>query len=501
MASGDFYSNGFIKLALPAIEVEDFGSLSDQGTDCQGSLPSCTCKEDVDTNVRNVWQVARDSLNIGKEWDDSMVPVLKNVAMDSLDSTNTNYSKETRGINWTSIDQTVVQNTLKPYVAVDTINKCPSLNLNFEHLNTGSYGDENKQELRRAYGGHGPHSFKYCKDVHVRKLSKLSEDLHFVGDFYSYGLEKLVALPEISVKDVGMLTYPIKEQTVKDIIAKHAVQVETNVWQVATDSLTIGKKWDDAMVPLLRKVTVDMGLCLEQISAKLVKMIIYQKDGSFFGHRPEKESRKFGKLVISLPCPHKGGDMVIEHNGNVINISLENDTLQSINYAAFYSSCSHSAKPVKEGYQETGEWMQEAFKNVEIDQLVYVLRTCYSTESLRHDRLKSHDAKVFELFTRVGKHMDYNVYLGVLTIKESGCGPEHSSNYINGAEITISGLEDYNGNQLDGSVNVYGKEIFPAKSLDSINHVSEEISGKIGYDVKFQRTYLHTAILIQPTSS
>ena len=62
-----------------------------------------------------------------------------------------------------------------------------------------------------------------------------------------------------------------------------------------------------------------------------------------------------GTLVICLPSPHKGGELLVNHDGlqNVFDFSKHSGDTSTIQWAAFYSDCIHEVKPILEGHRVT----------------------------------------------------------------------------------------------------------------------------------------------------
>ncbi|EGG15731.1 hypothetical protein DFA_10573 [Cavenderia fasciculata] len=100
---------------------------------------------------------------------------------------------------------------------------------------------------------------------------------------------------------------------------------------------------DVAVQSIVEKLGPELGLSGEKIKATLYKMLIYDKGAFFLTHKDsEKEEKMFGTLVISLPCAHKGGDLVVRHSGIEKVVSLESDpAANSLRWSAFYADCDH----------------------------------------------------------------------------------------------------------------------------------------------------------------
>lgn len=86
------------------------------------------------------------------------------------------------------------------------------------------------------------------------------------------------------------------------------------------------------------------------------KLNIYGKGGFFKPHvdSPSNDNM-IGTLVICLPSPHKGGELVVNHDGlqHVFDFSEHSGDTSRVQWAAFYSDCIHEVKPVVEGYRVT----------------------------------------------------------------------------------------------------------------------------------------------------
>lgn len=48
-----------------------------------------------------------------------------------------------------------------------------------------------------------------------------------------------------------------------------------------------------------------------------------------------------------------GGNLIVRHDGNEVDLAWEHDSLQVIQWAAFYSDCEHEIKTITEGHRIT----------------------------------------------------------------------------------------------------------------------------------------------------
>lgn len=93
------------------------------------------------------------------------------------------------------------------------------------------------------------------------------------------------------------------------------------------------------------------------IKAELYKLNIYACGGFFKAHVDTPRSEKmFGSLVVCLPTPFTGGELVVRHHKQEIKYdwsSTASDTSSTLHWAAFFSDIEHEVLPVSEGYRVT----------------------------------------------------------------------------------------------------------------------------------------------------
>lgn len=86
------------------------------------------------------------------------------------------------------------------------------------------------------------------------------------------------------------------------------------------------------------------------------KINIYGEGGFFKPHVDNpSDHNMIGTLVICLPSPHKGGELLVNHDGlqHVFDFSKHSGDTTRIQWAAFYSDCIHEVKPIVEGHRVT----------------------------------------------------------------------------------------------------------------------------------------------------
>ncbi|KAF4912284.1 hypothetical protein CGCF415_v003828 [Colletotrichum fructicola] len=182
----------------------------------------------------------------------------------------------------------------------------------------------------------------------------------------------------------------------------------------------------------------------------LYKLLIYEKGAMFKAHvDTEKIPGMFGTLVVCLPSPHEGGEVVAKHCG-------ETKTLKTSKYregsvAAWYSDVSHEVLPVTWGYRvvltynlaldpsrqlpsagrrraETRKlrhslrkWLKGGIPGQsDENELYYRLDHEYTEANLSMSALKGRDYEVVQVLDDLSTELEFDVFLAALETKEEG---------------------------------------------------------------------------------
>ncbi|KAF7760090.1 hypothetical protein Agabi119p4_10766 [Agaricus bisporus var. burnettii] len=94
------------------------------------------------------------------------------------------------------------------------------------------------------------------------------------------------------------------------------------------------------------------------INFELYKLNVYGKDSFFKAHQDTpRGSNMFGSLVVILPFEHKGGKLVLRHRGREHAFdgyaTLQEASVPSAAYIAFYSDIEHEVSSVESGNRVT----------------------------------------------------------------------------------------------------------------------------------------------------
>ncbi|EXJ91766.1 hypothetical protein A1O3_00316 [Capronia epimyces CBS 606.96] len=227
--------------------------------------------------------------------------------------------------------------------------------------------------------------------------------------------------------------------------------VDTSVrksWQLDPTQFSLrNPKWKAMMDQILQKV--DTGLHLhcgaESVSAELYKLLLYE-EGAFF--KPHKDSEKspgmFGTLVVCLPSSHQGGELVLSHNHEKVELKTAPTSDFDMSYAAWYSDVLHEVKPVTQGYRLVlvynlvkrnpttmlmplsltshqdrlvavlRQWFVEPNAPQWPEYLVHRFEHQYTQASLRPDLLKGADLEQTRYLKAAAAELGFSLYLATL---------------------------------------------------------------------------------------
>ncbi|KAI3329455.1 hypothetical protein HD806DRAFT_287663 [Xylariaceae sp. AK1471] len=268
--------------------------------------------------------------------------------------------------------------------------------------------------------------------------------------------------PQIFVEDVGTIKLPLSDEQAQQIISKARLApcgkgsetiVDTtirNTWELDSHNfkITAGAQWDEWLNSVLQHVANTLGIT-DPIHAELYKMLLYEKGAMFKAHTDtEKIPHMFGTLVISLPSPYTGGNVVVKHldKRRVLN-TFEHELAASF----WYSDVSHEVLPVKSGYRwvltynlattpsperplgdvmETGnkplhEVMMSWARGSEAMPLYYALEHKYTQANISLAGLKARDRACVEELEKVSRDLGFEIFLATLEREDRGTAEDN----------------------------------------------------------------------------
>jgi hypothetical protein len=290
------------------------------------------------------------------------------------------------------------------------------------------------------------------------------------------------------------------------------------------------------LAEIVRQATAGLGVG-GRVEAELYKLLIYDAGSFFLPHRDtEKAPGMFATLVVVLPSPYAGGELVIRHKGREVHLDLQRDEPSEIAYAAFYADCRHEVLPVASGYRLAlvynlirleGEPVprapdRESLHGVVTDllrdwqdrphKLVYPLEHAYSEAELGFRTLKGADAGVAGVLLAAARAADCDLYLGLVTVYESGIAEHTGGGYWDdgdeGFEIVEASDEGRfirqwrlpDGSSPDlGELSFGNGEVSPPDAFlgfEDIEPDFEEATGNEG--ASYERLYQCAALVLWP---
>ena len=276
----------------------------------------------------------------------------------------------------------------------------------------------------------------------------------------SYYAEYVINSPKLHVfvDGVGKLDFPINQDTIHNLLqASEQAQfgwrdqtlTDTNI----RDTQEISARYlqveleNDFLASMLDEVKQQLGLSDNvKLNAHLHNLLIYGAEQFFKPHRDsEKLDGMVATLVIVLPAPHIGGDLLIHHNKEQHRFISENLNQTGLKCIAFYADCYHEVERIKQGYRvaltynivlQTTSTEDKGLENTALDMalknyfglpetnnvdnnLIYYLDHSYTEHSLRWDLLKGNDYHYSRAFLNAAKKLDLLPHLALVEIHES----------------------------------------------------------------------------------
>lgn len=236
--------------------------------------------------------------------------------------------------------------------------------------------------------------------------------------------------------------FGLREKTLLDRKVRDTQEIPADKLRVRHDK--------EAMSSMLTSMRDAMGLPENAVlTPHLHNMLIYGPGQFFKKHRDsEKIEGMVATLVVVLPSPHIGGDLLIRHGNEQHRFASENLDGEMLQCIAFYADCQHEIDKIKQGYRvaltynlalestpslsrekkRANPALEKALKAyfhrengqaAEPPKLVYFLDHSYSEHSLKWDLLKGADRQNAEALRCAAEHLALTPHLALAEIHES----------------------------------------------------------------------------------
>ncbi|KAK4033729.1 hypothetical protein C8A01DRAFT_39815 [Parachaetomium inaequale] len=379
-------------------------------------------------------------------------------------------------------------------------------------------------------------------------IRKALDDIQTPGSFSAIGglaEHRFADRLGLHVEGVGDIAMPLQEEQARQLIAQcrqapygkgSEAPVDTsvrNTWELDASQLEFrSAAWAKTLDHCVEFTAKSLGIS-SPIVAELYKMLIYEKGAMFKAHTDNTSTEKipgmFGTLVICLPLPHTGGDLVVRHRG--LQKTLQTSVTQP-SVLCWYSDVHHEVLPVTSGYrwvltynlaispdlvrptaallqpdtgklqQSLGRWLEHVGTQSEesekakrdVPHLYYLLAHEYSEASIALRALKTTD------LARLQHDEDDE--------DEDGPGARHELDHVYETSVSIKKLVDLDGSLLRSALDIDDHDLLdnlisdcvdPLKGVDDRN---EEYQGYMGNSGSTATHWYRTAAtVLVPRSS
>ena len=239
------------------------------------------------------------------------------------------------------------------------------------------------------------------------------------------------------------------------------------------------------------EVKKGLGVTASDVKAELRNLLIYSKGG----HRSRLRDGKkcpgmFGTLVVSLPCIHQGGTLIMQHCGEEHRFETATSNPCRIQWCAFFADVQHEVQPIESGYRvvlvynliRVGRGILpkprpspvHAMKEIahrwrcqEGIVAVHMLKHAYGKHGIKWDELKGADARVVSALRTSG---EFDLQLAIVTMTEE-CGASFPD-YYDYIEWQENGCVDVDVEET--YIEIKGSSKFLADGLPNIQRVEDE---------------------------
>jgi len=358
-------------------------------------------------------------------------------------------------------------------------------------------------------------------------------------------------MPAIDIDGVGRIAFPLLPVQIEQLVAiaeaaPYGRGEETlldpkvrRTWQIGPDTIRIGgRRWEQTLSDLVTDVASGLGVN-EPVAADFYKLLLYDAGSFFLDHRDtEKAPGMFATLVIVLPSPHSGGELVVRHLGRELTFDLRPEDPSEIGFGAFYADCVHEVRPIVTGHRLTLVYnlrfagkkralqapdyrtQQARLADVlrhwataqdEPDKLVLPLEHAYTPAELSFDALKGADAGVASVLVAAATEADCDLHLALVSIEESGSaeytgyGSYEDDEDLEAGEVDDRSLTLSEWRRPDGSEPAFREfpfsddELCPPDAFEDLTPDEEhfqEATGNAG--ATFERTYSRAGLVLWP---
>lgn len=366
------------------------------------------------------------------------------------------------------------------------------------------------------------------------------------------------APPRLHIEGVGELEFPISgaqaralrqvaspapygrgEQTLVDPKVRRTSQISAE-----SCTLRDAARWEASLDQIVSHVQQELGITTD-VRATLYKMLVYEEGDFFLAHRDsEKEEGMFATLVITLPSCFEGGELVISHDEERVEVSTRLDAPDRVHHVAFYADCLHELRPLRSGHRVallynlahtrggsqpvvpiTSEALEirdllRAWKPAgETRKFVMPLAHRYTLKALSFNAFKGEDRHAFGVMRRGATLAGFELWLGMMYVAQRGLAieqyvprsrrrwgyeqePEYEDDEVHEEQLVIEALKPLDPLSrlpLDRLPFTLHELIPSLQDFDELPFDEREVHEATGNEgASFERSYRRAALVFWP---
>jgi hypothetical protein len=358
--------------------------------------------------------------------------------------------------------------------------------------------------------------------VFRENLLKGIEKVDRRGSFSTSG-DLPLTMPGLEIAGAGAIRFPLGKTEARALIKRCSqapygkgtkTLVDTDVrrvWELGPKQIKFtNPKWDALVASITNRVRLALWLNDTKLRGTSYSLLMYESGSFFLSHRDgEKLDGMVATLVVALPSPHTGGELIVTHERRRDEITFAGAASgHEMSYAAFYADCEHEVRPVRDGYRlclvynltlgrlrrkggvsapRTAEVATSISKllgnwppSQEITKLAVTLEHQYTQDSLSIDTLKGVDRARDDVLFDAAEQAGCSAHLARITHWQSGGAEGDDYGYSRGRDRYRSW--SYDDDDDDYSEHGSGHEMGEVyEESMSINHWSDRTGKKIAY--------------------
>ncbi|KAF8908585.1 hypothetical protein CPB84DRAFT_1767012 [Gymnopilus junonius] len=230
--------------------------------------------------------------------------------------------------------------------------------------------DENENEDKNANGDDDMASVLSVGGDLQDDLEEVLNDKNFSfeGTFYHAGLLTAAPNPCLHISGLGFVGLPLSDRDAKCIVSCATLapfghgertlvdKIVRDTWEIEPARVTFANPhWEPYIKStVVHEVCKSLGVAIGNHPPKmeLHKLLLYEKGSHFLPHQDtQKAERMFATVVIILPSPYAGGEVVVSHASTTKTIDFASNSLLSTAILAWYTDVKHAVKEVIAGYR------------------------------------------------------------------------------------------------------------------------------------------------------